>query len=220
MWRGAAMLRLFLRKLSEIKTNIECWDFERRGRINRTLLHAAVENRDIELVKKLKHLVNKRNGNGWTPLLLAANLGYSDMVETLLGIGADRHVKDNHGHSPMEMAKDGMEMEQMERDLHELEQDIREGNKAFSGNLIGILSSLEDHCQKFSGNDISGASDRDVPRGLVKIGKELDSIERQMRSNIEKTIVPFYGDTQDESYESSSFRKGVSDFSGTISLLS
>ena len=47
---------------------------------------------------------NERNGNGETPLHYAANNNRYEMVKYLLSWGADTYVKDNLGHTALQMA--------------------------------------------------------------------------------------------------------------------
>jgi len=67
-----------------------------RGRLNSELLKAA-RSRDVEKVKKLIDKgadIEARNEDGWTPLIIASNYGYSEIVRVLIENGADANMKD------------------------------------------------------------------------------------------------------------------------------
>ena len=71
------------------------------------LLRSACDGRD-DIVRVLLRLhnveVDTQNGDGRTPLSLAAELGHCNIVRILLRCGAKRGVKDNKGQSPVDYA--------------------------------------------------------------------------------------------------------------------
>lgn len=69
----------------------------------RALIDAVSQgNREkIELLIAQGADVNARDGNGNTPLMLAARSGHSEIVQFLIARGADVHLKDNLGNTPL-----------------------------------------------------------------------------------------------------------------------
>ena len=63
-------------------------------------LHAACAYGHLECAKALLGAgadINKLNNNGWTPLMLAANNGYIEVVRELLKRGAKKDLKNKGG---------------------------------------------------------------------------------------------------------------------------
>ena len=70
-------------------------------------LHEAVKRGDTRTVKNLLSKgsnVDLKDKNGQTPLILAAELGYKEIVELLLANGADVNTRDSYGCSPLWLA--------------------------------------------------------------------------------------------------------------------
>jgi ankyrin repeat protein len=64
------------------------------------LVHKAIWTHDMEMLRAfMKHpsLRNIRDHRGLTPLALAHRLGYEDVVNTLLEMGADPRIKNPKG---------------------------------------------------------------------------------------------------------------------------
>jgi ankyrin repeat protein len=75
----------------------------------RTLLHAAAEGESVPIVETLlsKRLdINRKDANGWTPLLFAVDAGRTAVVDLLLAKGADKHVRTSIGQSAYNVAED------------------------------------------------------------------------------------------------------------------
>jgi ankyrin repeat protein len=71
-------------------------------------LHAAVAGRRHDLVELLVDRgadVNARDGDGWTPLNLAAHEGVPETVAFLLARGADPSIASNSGRTPLQTAE-------------------------------------------------------------------------------------------------------------------
>jgi len=84
-----------------------------RHAMNVTPLHAALFGRRLESAKILieagADVTRKRGGNGqpragWTALHYVASLGFADLVEPLIEHGADPAVRDDEGHTPLQVA--------------------------------------------------------------------------------------------------------------------
>ena len=71
-------------------------------------IHEAVKNNDVakvsSLIKSSPNLVFSKDGDGFTPLHLAAANGYTKMAELLLASKADANAKDNNGSTPLHQA--------------------------------------------------------------------------------------------------------------------
>jgi ankyrin repeat protein/Arc/MetJ-type ribon-helix-helix transcriptional regulator len=70
-------------------------------------LHAALAARRSAAAKLLLEAgaaVNRKDAHGWTPLLLAAANGNTEMVADLLARGADRTVRNDRGESALDLA--------------------------------------------------------------------------------------------------------------------
>jgi len=50
--------------------------------------------------------VNKKDGDGWTPLHNASNLGNVEVITALLAAGADKTIKNDDGETPHNVARD------------------------------------------------------------------------------------------------------------------
>ncbi|XP_071098473.1 uncharacterized protein [Haliotis cracherodii] len=76
------------------------------GDDNETLLHAASEGGNIDIVRHVigDFDINTRGGNGHTPLMLAVGEGYTDVVDFLVDHGADVHMVDNDGDCLLHLA--------------------------------------------------------------------------------------------------------------------
>ena len=75
-----------------------------------TALHAAVESGGEQIVELLVQHganVNAVGTHRESPLLIAAAMGMSRIVERLLSLKADASLKDIAGKSPLDMAKEG-----------------------------------------------------------------------------------------------------------------
>lgn len=73
------------------------------------LLMEACEKGNYDLVKDIcsvKEHVNEKNNKGWTPLIVATYNNHKDIVNYLIGIGADIYVKNNNGTNLLMYAKD------------------------------------------------------------------------------------------------------------------
>jgi ankyrin repeat protein len=71
-------------------------------------LHAAVAGQRHDLVELLVDHgadVNARDGDGWTPLNLAAHEGVAETVALLLARGADPSIAGNSGRTPLQTAQ-------------------------------------------------------------------------------------------------------------------
>ena len=74
-----------------------------------TLLHAAAEGGSVPIVETLlsKGLdVNRRDANGWTPLLFAVDARRPAVIDLLLARGADKHARTTIGQSAYNIAED------------------------------------------------------------------------------------------------------------------
>ena len=73
---------------------------------NDSNLHIAVKYNSIELVKYFlnkNYDINQINKNGQTPLHLACELGYENIINLLIKRGADLNIKDIKGRKPLEI---------------------------------------------------------------------------------------------------------------------
>ena len=80
---------------------------ERCYAIGRNALHEAVLQGDLAQLESLSHDSNTLNTVdhfGWTPLHLAAFLGFSDGVNTLIKAGADATIRDGLNELPIDLA--------------------------------------------------------------------------------------------------------------------
>ncbi|XP_071572809.1 uncharacterized protein [Temnothorax nylanderi] len=76
---------------------------------NKTLLHYAAENDQLEVAKYLIAQgadVNAEDVNGLTPMHIAANFGYKDFIKVLLKNGAVYNAVDNSDEKPLEYSND------------------------------------------------------------------------------------------------------------------
>lgn len=75
-----------------------------------TALYIATRKEDLASIRKLLKSgadVNRRSGNGWTPLKSAAQQGNVDIVKALLNAGADPNIADNTNYTPLMNAVSG-----------------------------------------------------------------------------------------------------------------
>ena len=75
-------------------------------------LFTAVQNRDVDLVKKLIKEgapVNYKDpkNESWSPLQWAAYKGYMSIAEALIGAGADKEQRNDAGYTPLYAAEKG-----------------------------------------------------------------------------------------------------------------
>lgn len=74
------------------------------------MLHDSVRIGNLELIKDLiinkKVDVNTKEENGSTPLFIAAELGNTEILKTLLEAGAEVNAMNNFGHMPLHVASD------------------------------------------------------------------------------------------------------------------
>lgn len=77
------------------------------NRLDRSDLHEAVIDKDIERVQelllstKLKEIVNLRDTAGWTALHFAAQEGSIEIAKLLIEAGAEIDAQDSHGNTPL-----------------------------------------------------------------------------------------------------------------------
>jgi ankyrin repeat protein len=68
-------------------------------------LHEAIQKGDVAKVKSLisnnKELIHKKSDKGQTPLHLAVQNGYQEIVDFLISLGADINAKDGEGNTPL-----------------------------------------------------------------------------------------------------------------------
>jgi len=72
--------------------------------------HEAAIEGDVEQLEKLakekRHLLHEKDVNGWQPIHEAARAGHKDVVEKLIGYGANMNERTNHGEgsTPLDLA--------------------------------------------------------------------------------------------------------------------
>ena len=89
-------------------------DLDRTTRFGGVGIHPAAEKGYVELVRELLHTdvnVNHTNWVGWTPLLEAIVLNdggakQQEIVKLLLDHGANPHMTDKYGKTPLELARE------------------------------------------------------------------------------------------------------------------
>ncbi|MGD2095837.1 MAG: ankyrin repeat domain-containing protein [Phycisphaerales bacterium] len=83
-------------------------DINARDRIGGTPLHAAVQNRHLELIELLIDEgadINAKNNTGQTPLHLAVDYSQQDIAELLIEKGADINITTNRRENALTMAR-------------------------------------------------------------------------------------------------------------------
>ena len=85
-------------------------DVDQQDKIGYTALHYAAQNYLLDIALLLlehKASVDAKDNYGNTPLFRAVfnSKGRGDMIQLLLRFGADKNLKNNHGVSPLELAK-------------------------------------------------------------------------------------------------------------------
>ena len=84
---------------------------EAAGNNNWTPLLHAIHTRQIGSVAALLDGgadINRAGGDGFTPLMMAAGYGYTNIVELLLRRGADPAITDSHGATALDLALTGV----------------------------------------------------------------------------------------------------------------
>ena len=78
----------------------------KQDKLNKRLYDAVSGNRISEIEQLLKQGadVNAQNKNGWTPLRMAVNKGFLEIVKLLIKNGADVNAKDEDGCTPLHEA--------------------------------------------------------------------------------------------------------------------
>ena len=91
-------------------------DINARDKNNNTILHHTIESRDRDKIEALVSRganIEMRNADGYTPLMLAADIGESDIVKELIKSGADVHATDNEEtHDALSLAWQALKKEQ------------------------------------------------------------------------------------------------------------
>jgi serine/threonine protein kinase len=101
-----------VKKLEQLlEKHREAIDFRAKGIDNFTALHFAARKGHSDIMKailrSLKPVnIDAKTKSEWTPLMMAADRGYTNVVELLLEYGADIHAKNNAGKSAIFLARE------------------------------------------------------------------------------------------------------------------
>jgi len=91
-------------KLMTMSKNVTNWE---DGNLRRLLLRSARDGRD-DMIRVLLHLheveADTRDGDGRTPLSLAAQMGHCNIIRILLRCGANRNLSDKNTRTPVDYA--------------------------------------------------------------------------------------------------------------------
>eukprot|EP01018_Ginkgo_biloba_P008591 Gb_26480 [translate_table: standard] len=97
-----------------IKYKPDC--IEVRSKDGKNIVHLATETSQVNILKYLvknvdvSELINQQDGDGNTPLHIAANMKSSQIVEKLLKVpGVNKHAQNNIGLTPLEVARENTE---------------------------------------------------------------------------------------------------------------
>jgi ankyrin repeat protein len=125
-----------------------------------TLLHYAVNNNSIELaqflIKLNENLVNKPNKYRHTPIHIAAEYGFNDMIDLLLKNGADINAIDQGGHTALHIAAAGRRKETIKLLIkNEINPTLRAitgyaSDLARDQDIVNQINDYTDICNKFN----------------------------------------------------------------------
>jgi hypothetical protein len=128
-------------------------------------LVTAVKRNDAAAVARLIEAgadVSAKTSNGWTPLHLAACVGYTDVARQLLEAGADVNAKDNDGWTPLHLVNDDLFTAVKRNDAAEVAQLIEAGADVSAKTRNGWTPLHEAACA-------------DVARLLIKAGADVNA---------------------------------------------
>ena len=140
-------------------------DLNLRNKDGNTLLHIAIEKKDIELVKYLLEKnanVNIQNFMGDTPLMQAIYFDQTEIIGLILEKKPDLNLKDREGMTALVHAIDKKQIDTV-KSLIEKKADINiKDNKGYTSFMYGILSDEQELIDIFinSGADIFAKSEK------------------------------------------------------------
>ena len=113
--------KLFSEKLSFLKS--KGLDISKKQKEGSTLLHLAVNNQNLDLIKQVVNLkvadINAKNNDGNTALLLAAMKAKNDVIlKYLLSIGADKSATTTFGETAYDLALENEILNENKVDLN------------------------------------------------------------------------------------------------------
>lgn len=164
----------------------------KREKLAFTALHKAAMNNDVDalnrILKRSKQHINSQDESGCTPLYIATIFGHFDAARILIEAGADVHISNSEGQTPIDLATDPVLIKLLE-DQGAIKSDPfyeETHDAAYNGDLRALRTILKTTPEKLNVQDGKGFtplhyavmnSKKAVVSFLIKAGADLNILD-------------------------------------------